>query len=250
MYLCYTDESGDCGVYNEALPQKSGSRYFILVGLIVPSENWKTSLDVLKSFRKLIARQAYLPYDVEFHCYEMIDPHKIKAYSQISVKDRWKLIAGFANTIGIHGAFFIISVVIDKTISALNPDLYMAEAITKLYQAYDEFLRHQEKCGIILFDRANEKNITTHARRLLGTGSSGDTIPGIRIGWVIEDPMFKSSTESMFIQAADVIAYTLKEKEFPLAARKKFQADKIFQQNLYKRLFKSSLSDAGGIIRI
>ena len=250
MYFCYVDESGDCGRYDPEKPDKTGSPYFILSALIVPADRWKISLDALKSFRKQIAAQAYLPYSIEFHCAEMIDPHKIKEYTQISVKDRWMLIEKFAETIGQHTPFRIITVVIDKINCGLNPDEYLTSAITKLYQAFDQFLKTENQNGILLFDRANEKAINTHVRKLLGTGSSGVTIPGIRIGWVIEDPIFRISADSIFIQAADVIAYTLKEQEFPQGARRKLQADKIFSRKLKDSLFVSQFAAEDGVIRL
>jgi hypothetical protein len=249
MYFCYVDESGDGGAYNPEKPDKSGSKYFILAGLIVPAKNWKASLDVLKSFKRRIAHQGYLPYDVEFHCSELIDPHKIKEYISISVRDRWMLIEEFAESVGLHGAFSIICVVIDKTISTIEPNEYLTEALTKMYIAFDELLKGKEDNGLLLFDRASEKHISTHARKLLGTGSSGDTIPGVRIGWIIEDPIFRVSADSIFIQSADVIAYSLKEKEFPVTAKKKFNADKIFSKKLLNRCFKSTIGDDNGIIR-
>ena len=125
MYFCYVDESGDCGFFDPAKAGTTGSPYFVLSALIVPAENWKASLDILKSYRKRIAAQAYLPYDIEFHCSELIDPHKINEYTQISVKDRWMLIEGFAETIGLYRPFSIITAIIDKANSALNPDGYL-----------------------------------------------------------------------------------------------------------------------------
>jgi hypothetical protein len=249
MYFCYVDESGDGGAHDASKPERSGSKYFILTGLIVPAKNWKASLDVLKSFKKRIAHQGYLPYDVEFHCSELIDPHKIKEYTTIPTKDKWMLIEEFAETIGFHGSFNIIAVVIDKTISRIDPSDYLTEALTKMYIAFDGFLKSKEDNGLLLFDRASERHISTHARKLLGTGSSGVTIPGIKIGWIIEDPIFRISSDSIFIQSADVIAYTLKEKEFPVTAKKKYNADKIFIKKLLNSCFNSSISDENGIIR-
>ena len=249
MFFCYVDESGDCGYYDSQMPDKSGSPYFILAGLVINDENWKMALDLFKGYRKKIASQAYLPYDVEFHCSDMIDPHKIKQYSQISIKDRWMLIEKFSEIIGQQNSFSVIAVVIDKTKSGLLPADYQTTARTKLYQAYDQFLKEKKEHGIVLFDRANEKIINTHVRKLMGTGSSGITVPGIRIGWVIEDPIFRISTDSIFIQAADVIAFTLKEKEFPQSSRKKFNADRIFGNKLGAICYKSMVAGVDGIVR-
>uniref|UniRef100_UPI00406C58B3 DUF3800 domain-containing protein n=1 Tax=Mucilaginibacter sp. CSA2-8R TaxID=3141542 RepID=UPI00406C58B3 len=119
-----------------------------------------------------------------------------------------------------------------------------------MYQSFDELLKKDKQNGIVLFERTNEKNTTTHVRKLLGTGSSGVTIPNIRIAKIIEDPFFQISSESLFIQAADVIAYTLKEKEFPQASRRKFQAHKIFERKLLPLCYPSSVSNQDGIIRL
>ena len=73
MYFCYVDESGDSGFHDANNPNKSGSGYFILSALIVEANKWKGSLDTIKRFRKQLAAKAYLNYDVEFHCAEMID---------------------------------------------------------------------------------------------------------------------------------------------------------------------------------
>lgn len=247
MYFCYIDESGDTGAFDIRKPENSGSAYFILSGLIVPAKNWKESLNLLKSFRKKIASQGYLKYDTEFHCSELIDPHKIKEYTTVSIKERWWLIEEFASTIGGYGPFSIITVVIDKTVSKMQPSNYLHECMKQMYLAFDEFLKEKEANGMLFFDRASERSVTTFARKLMNIGN--DTIPGVRIGWIIEDPIFRISSDSIFIQAADVIAYCLKEKEFPKASRKKFNADKIFGK-LNSRCFKSRLADEDSIIRI
>ena len=249
MYFCYVDESGDCGSYDATKPEKTGSAFFILAAIIVASNKWKVSLGTLKAFRKKIAREGYLPYHIEFHCAEMIDPHRVKEFTSISVPERWKLLEEYAETIGQNTAFTIISVSIDKTKSPLKSEEYLTHSITKLYQAFDEFLKTKESNGIIFFDRANESKINTHVRKLLGTGASGENIPDIRIGWVIEDPIFRISSDSMFIQSADLVAYALKEKEFPQSSRKKFSADRIFQRKLSPVCFRSKFADDDGIIR-
>lgn len=122
MYFCYVDESGDCGMYDANKPKETGSAFFILAGIIVAANKWKITLGTLKAFRKKIAREGYLPYNVEFHCAEMIDPRKVKEFTSISVPERWRLMEEYAETIGQNTAFSILTVVIDKTKSKLNPE--------------------------------------------------------------------------------------------------------------------------------
>lgn len=250
MYFCYVDESGDPGSYNPEKPDKTGTPYFILSGIIVPVANWKIALGTLKSFRKKIAGEDFLPYHIEFHCAEMIDPHKVKEFTSIGVRDRWKLIEEFAGIVGNQSGFQILAVVLDKAKSEIKQDDYLTTSVTRIYQAFDEFLKENREHGLLLFDRANEKHITTHVRKLLGTGASGETVPNIRIGWVVEDPIFRISAESLFVQSADVVAYTLKEQEFPSGSRKKYNADRIFRKQLTNACFKSAVADEEGIVRI
>lgn len=248
MYLCYIDESGDCGAYDPKAPQSSGTQYFIFAALLIHVSKWNAALDQLKSFRKRIARQSFLRYDIEFHCAEMIDPRKTAEYRSISVADRWQLIEEYAETIGLFGAFSIIPIVLNKAESTLQPTEYLEAMLTEIYTAFDGFLKEKDSRGMVFLDRANEKRINTHVRRLMGTGASGETIPGRRLGWIIEDPIFRVSSDSMFIQSADVIAYTVKEHAFPQAARKKFNADRIFRTKLGARCVRTPKADDLGVI--
>jgi len=92
MYFWSIDESGDCGIHDPLNPENTASRYFIPAGVIVAANKWKISFEILKAFRKKIAREGFLAFDVEFHCAEMIDPHKVKAFTQLIVPERGNLL--------------------------------------------------------------------------------------------------------------------------------------------------------------
>jgi hypothetical protein len=64
----------------------------------------------------------------------------------------------------------------------------------------DEFLRREQTNDMILFDRSNEHQINTHVGRLLGTEAGGEIVDGVRIREVIENPIFRVSADSMFLQ--------------------------------------------------
>jgi hypothetical protein len=71
--------------YDPYNPGKTGSPYYFLAGVAVPTDKWSLSLNILKSFRKDIAKDGFIKYDLEFHYAEMIDPHKIVDFKQISI---------------------------------------------------------------------------------------------------------------------------------------------------------------------
>jgi hypothetical protein len=249
MYFCYADESGDAGKFDPA-SAKTGSPYFIYTAIIVRDIQWKQALNILKSFRRRISNDGFLDYDKEFHCAEMIDVHKNMVYASISVPDRWKLIEEFSHTIGVLTDFQIIAVVLDKKKSKLDSSDYITEIVTKIYQAFNHFLNNKREHGIVFFDRANEQKITTHVRKLLGTGVSDQSSGVEPIRWVLEDPFYKVSKDSFFVQSADVTAYTFKEQEFPQSSRKKFDADLIFRRKFATKCYVSHVSGEDGIIRL
>jgi hypothetical protein len=250
MYFCYADESGDAGKFDAANPEKTGSPYLIYTELIIRDVQWKQALNIQKKFRKQIAADGILEYDKEFHCAAMIDVHKNEAYASISVPERWRIIEEYSHTIGKEAGFHILAAVLDKRKTFLKQEDFMTSIITKLYQAFDHFLTPKKEHGIFLFDRANEKKISTHVRKLLGTGVSDQQSGVEKINWILEDPFYKVSHESMFIQSADVTCYTIKEKEFPQASRKKYDADLIFKRKLAANCYVSHVSGADGIIRL
>lgn len=250
MYFLYTDESGDAGEYNLSKPDKTGSPYLIYTGIIIHDIQWNQTLNILKNFRKRIAMDGILKYDQEFHCAEMVDPRKTGAYAQISVPERWRLIENFCFTIGTETKCTILAVVLDKRASSLSPAEYTKEIVTRLYQAFNHFLSKKKEHGLVFFDRANEKKISTHVRKLLSNGVDDQHNQVEKLKWILEDPVYKNSADSMFIQSADVVAYTIKEKEFPQAARKKFNADLIFKRRLLANCYKSHISEDDGIIRV
>jgi len=141
-------------VYDAAIPEHTGSPYLIYSGVIIHEKKWKQTLHILKNFRKRIAREGILKYDQELHCAELVDPKKTGAYAQISVPDRWKLIEEFCYTIGAEVESTIITVILDKRISSLAPAKYTTETVTKLFQAFNHFLKQRDEYGIFFFDRA------------------------------------------------------------------------------------------------
>ncbi len=78
------------------------------------------------------------------------------------------------------------------------------------------------------------------------TGKAQKNIPLDRI---IEDPMFKDSEQSCFIQLADFCAYALLRQERPLASKSKYGLDKAFDVLEPILVREANRKDPRGIIR-
>ena len=70
-----------------------------------------------------------------------------------------------------------------------------------------------------------------------------------RITKVIEDIVHRQSSTSYFIQTVDIIAYLLKNKEYPKGGAKKYNLDLLFDLLDPILLKTASVKDAQGIVR-
>lgn len=230
MYILYVDESGDTGHFHPD-SSNTGTPYFILAGLIISVEKWHDSLILLKNSRTLIAKNYHFPYVEEIHCSELINRNK-KAYNQISKKDSWDIIYDFSRAISNIPEAHILTAVIDKKTSNINNEDYLKVVITDLYSQFQEFLDSKASYGIVVLDKVNNNKVSVIVRQIMET--TGERKGVRKINRIIEDPLLKDSAGSHFVQAADTIAYTLKESLFPNGSAKKFQSNQIFNKTLSK----------------
>lgn len=250
MFFCYVDESGDPGKYDANNVAGSGSRFFIMAGLVVNAGTWRPTFNTIRKFRKCLSDEAYLDTDIEIHCAEIVDPRRMAVLRRLSVSERWDIIRRFAELIGERTDCKLIVILIDKATSKVTQEHYLTTAITSLYEAFDAFLKEAGAQGMVFFDRTNEKPVTAHARKLTGTGVTGKDECSNIIKFMIEEPVYLVSSASYFIQAADTVAYTFKEQEFPNASRKKYNADRIFKNMLSRCCWAPPGAGKDGIIRL
>lgn len=80
----------------------------------------------------------------------------------------------------------------------------------------------------------------------LDTGQNYRNIP---IDRIVEDPFFKKSDQSYFIQLVDFAAYALLRRERPIASKTKYGIDKIFNELSDILVREARPRDPNGIIR-
>jgi hypothetical protein len=114
--------------------------------------------------------------------------------------------------------------------------------------------------AFIIADEGKESLITGALRRMhvhnpipsrYGAWSTGNPTRNIITERIIEDPFFKKSQRSYFIQLADCVAFALLKRETTKTERiKKYGIDKMFEKNLSGVCHKkASGSDPLGIVR-
>jgi hypothetical protein len=257
VYFMYVDESGDSGVVN------SPTRYFVLSGLVLHELRWQAYLDHLIQFRRTLKQTYGFRLREEFHAGAMItrpgtDLMRIKKHHRLA------MIRHFADNLAAMTEFSIINVVIDK--QGKRPDYDVFEMAWKaLIQRFENTLSHHnfpgprnaDDRGLLVCDHTEDKKVTMVMRRMRkfnpvphhpAFSSVGHrNLPVLSI---VEDPNFRDSEHSFFIQAVDLAAFLVYQSMAPNRYMRKNSG-----QNYYRRLgpifcTHASRSDPYGFVRL
>jgi Protein of unknown function (DUF3800) len=204
MYLAYYDESGDDGYPNTSSP------LFVLSVVYQHHLVWKESYEVLKQFKRQLAHDFSFPFHEELHTREFI--LNKKPYHQWNFAD-----ADRAHVVSLYCAVCaqlelkIINVVIVKP-RFHRPDINVLDtALTFSVQRIENDLapRPENRFMIITdWGRVGKMRKTTRRVQKINFIPSkfGPTPRRQEIQKLIEDPLPKDSSESYFIQLADLSA--------------------------------------------
>ena len=252
MYLMYADESGDTGMTN------SPTRYFVLSGVVLHELQWRPYLDQLIEFRRRMQRTFNLRLREEIHAAQMIN--RPGALQRIKRNDRLMILRSFADEIATMSEISIINVVVDKQGKPPNYDVF-GTAWKALLQRFENTIRAGNFPG---FQNPDERGMlfpdgtTPRLSRLLRQMRRYNPIPNhpdygagyrkINVANIIEDPNFRNSQDSYFIQTADLAAYLLYQHIAPNTYMRKTGG-----QNHFKRLYPvlcraASRTDPQGIV--
>jgi len=131
---------------------------------------------------------------------------------------------------------------------------------TEVYDKIDERLKIYRSRAVIIADEGRETEITKALRRMhvhnyipsqFGDWGGGKAAKNITTDRIIEDPVFKRSDRSYFIQLADCVAFALLKREVvPTPKIQRYDIHKMFDQTLTGVCFKpASPRDPLGIVR-
>jgi len=233
MYLMYVDECGDSGFQN------SPTQYYVLSGVIVHELRWKIYLDQIIEFRRRMKSKYGLYLREEIHASRLINnPGKLIT---IRRNDRLSILRLFANNLAEMRDLSIINVVVDKKGKNENYDVFENGWIA-LIQRFENTISHcnfngpsnPDERGMIIPDNSDKKKLTQLVRKMRRYNpipSKSQYSMGYRniaLSNTIEDPYFKDSVDSYFIQAADLIAYLLFQYKNPNGFMKRSAGYKYF----------------------
>ncbi|MCD6361772.1 MAG: DUF3800 domain-containing protein [Armatimonadetes bacterium] len=236
MYLMYVDESGDCGLTN------SPSQYFVLTGLVVHESAWLKSLDELVQFRQFLKGAYGLGVRDEIHASRFV-VRPGEHLADIPKHDRLAILGAFANRLGHMVQFSMITVIVDKQGKPATYDVF-DNAWRALLQRFENTIHygnfpgpnHADETGMVFPDHTNDKGLTTLLRRMRrwnpvpNTVGFGGGYRNLRLQLVIEDPSFRDSGHSYFIQAANLAAYLVYQSLAPNSYMRKKGGSAYYQR--------------------
>lgn len=240
----YVDESGDTG------PVNSPTRFFILSAIVIHELRWRQSLESLVTFRRWLRDNKGLYMNDEIHCKDFINsPGELK---RIKRNDRLDILKKSIDWLNAQPDISVFSVCIDKH-NNQSRDIF-EYAWNVLLMRFENTIRYSnfpgpknvQDMGMIVSDNTDGDKL----RKLIRKMRHYNNIPSMiyqgisrnmKLNYIIEDPVFRDSRNSMIHQMNDVTAYFARQMYEPNSFIKKKGA-----HNFYKRLAQVSLKKVSG----
>jgi len=252
MFLMYVDESGDTGLC------RSPSDFFMLVGLVVHELRWQDCLEQLVAYRRETRTRFGLRLREELHAAALLN--KPGDLVRIRRNDRLTIIRSFAERLGAMPDLNLIAVVVDKRGKPSDYDVFEM-AWKTLIQRFENTVSHRnfqgpanpDERGMLFPDNTDNKKLTQLLRKMRKYNPVPSRFGGYRnllLRNIIEDPNFRDSGHSYFVQAADTCAYLLQQKHKPNAYMRRKSGRNYFAK-LQGIVCKSAAPrDPDGIVRL
>jgi len=216
MWFAYLDES------------KEENKFFVYTALIVDAANWSKAFLALKQMRQTMKSQGDIYIRKELHAWKFASGKGQIATRRIDKAERAKIFEWVLRVAVDTGLFRIISAVNTN-------EMY---AFERLMNRLNRTALAQGHELILICDQGQEAQFTKRIRKMRvhnpipsNQGSwqdTGQTTRNITLDRFLEDPFFKDSNSSYFIQLADFCAYALLRMERPIASRSALGYDTFY----------------------
>lgn len=240
MYLIYVDES-----YDET--------HYAYSAIFINAFRWNEYFNHLLEWRMDWFKKHQVALDTELHATNFIagrgQPHHNR--------DKVYRADLFYEAIGRVEAMPDIKIINAITENKKNHKTLFDWMLTRI----NNTLKAKNAFGILICDEGNENGLTSIVRKMKKENYVPDRLDhygfnggqrNLPLERIIEDPLFKTSKSSYFIQLSDMVAFSLLRNEKPVAGSTQPKVQTAFDQldrSLVKIAFKSDKRKKG-IIRI
>jgi hypothetical protein len=255
MFLMFADESGDPGLVN------SPSSFFALTGLVVHELRWKTCLNRILDFRRKLRNDVGLKLREEIHARELIS--QPGPLARIPKHLRLKIIRDFTDELASMQELNVISVLVDKANKPPGYDVF-ENAWKALIQRFENTMNHgnfsgpqnADERGLLVCDNTDGEKLIRLVRRMSvynpvpNLPQFGGGYRNLALQLLVEDPVFRDSEWSQFVQATDVCAYLLYQFACPSSYMRQKGGRNYFKRLLPILCLQASPNDQFGIVRL
>lgn len=238
MHLIYIDDSGD-------------EQLAVYSALALPAEQWRIAFSEVRKFRGDLRRAYGIYVYKELHAWKFVSGRGKIADRVVTKGQR---VAIFNNALDLMtklpGAR-LFNVVFPKA-ERMKGYEWLINRINRTLVAWGSH-------GILICDQGNELAYTRLVRKMgiynpvpsnqglwLDSGTAWKNFPVDRI---VEDPFFKPSDQSYFIQLCDFAAYALLRRENPIPSKSRYGLDTSFNRLSSILVREARPRDPEGIIR-
>jgi hypothetical protein len=263
---------------------------FCLSAIAIRHTEWRECFERVRQHRRFLKNDHGVFLRKEIHAQEFVNGRGRVADRVIGKHDRSRIFEGLLKLVAQLPSVFVINICLDvkgrknvqldawdRLMNRIERTLVGFEEVelplrrnlvASLPAEYPEATRQQLEFRLNLFraravivaDEGREREITRALRKMgvynpipsrIGTWDDGSRTKNVPVERVIEDPVFKKSHQSYFIQLADSVAYSLLKREtVPTPNAKRYGIDKMFEDTLAGVCWKkASRFDPLGIVR-
>jgi hypothetical protein len=237
VHLIYIDDSRD-------------EELCVFSALLIPADRWRECFEQIRAFRRRLRDSDGIFVRKELHAWELvsgrgrISPSVVTKYRRSRIfMEALQLVAQLPD---VHVMNALSTAKDDERVFE-----FLANRINRTMRAWGSH-------AILICDEGKEHEYTRLLRRMgvynpipsmLGEWPEGTATRNIPVELILEDPFFKVSQRSYFIQLVDFCAYALLRKERPIPSKTKYGIDTAFEL-LDPILFRGATRyDPQGIIR-
>jgi hypothetical protein len=243
MFLYYLDESYDKEV-------------FVLTAVRINTERWGEAYEMTKEFRRGLNARFGLYVSKELHATEFVRGSGRYAPKYIGKFHRTQIFRELLEFITKIPEIELMNVTIGVPNCPVDPHL---RAFERLLNRIEKSLGEHKTEGLLILDEGKEGMLRKTARQMahinfipskFGAWNDGRASKNIALKHLVEDPLFKSSHSSYFLQLADAVAYSLLKREVvPTGHVSKYKVNQMFEILKPVLCLKAAPGDPLGIVR-
>lgn len=216
MHFVYIDDTGDEQVYGYA-------------AVAIPASRFRPILLQVKDFRRELLRSDGIFMGAEFHAWKFVSGRG-RIAKQVVTKYR-------KSQIFSEALEFVAALPGARLFTSFGTRSNRLKTLERMLNRINRAMQGWDSQAVLIFDEGEEKAYTGLVRKLgvynpipskFGRWPDGSEYKNLPTEFIIEDPSFRRSKQSYFIQLADFCGYALLQKERPTPSRMKYGIHEMF----------------------